>query len=59
MTLRTKTIALVAGEASGDLLGSHLMVAIKEAMPEVRFIGIGGSKMQAAGMQVLYPMEKL
>ena len=59
MTQRTKTIALVAGEASGDLLGSHLMGAIKEAMPEVRFIGIGGSKMQAAGMQVLYPMEKL
>jgi lipid-A-disaccharide synthase len=59
MTQRTKTIALVAGEASGDLLGSHLMVAIREIMPEVRFIGIGGSKMQAAGMQVLYPMEKL
>ncbi len=59
MTQQTKTIALVAGEASGDLLGSHLMLAIKEVMPEVRFIGIGGSKMQAAGMQVLYPMEKL
>lgn len=59
MTQAIKTIALVAGEASGDLLGSHLMLAIKEIMPEVRFIGIGGPKMLAAGMQVLYPMEKL
>ena len=50
---------MVAGEASGDLLASHLMLAIREIMPEVRFIGIGGPKMLAAGMQVLYPMEKL
>ena len=59
MTQAIKTIAMVAGEASGDLLASHLMLAIKEIMPEVRFIGIGGPKMLAAGMQVLYPMEKL
>ena len=59
MSKAIKTIAMVAGEASGDLLASHLMLAIREIMPEVRFIGIGGPKMLAAGMQVLYPMEKL
>ena len=53
------TIGIVAGEASGDLLGSHLMTALKEARPDVKFVGIGGPRMQAAGMEVLFPMEKL
>lgn len=52
-------IGIVAGEASGDLLGSHLMVALKEAHPGIKFVGIGGPKMQSAGMEVLFPMEKL
>ena len=53
------TIGIVAGEASGDLLGSHFMATLKEARPEVRFVGIGGPKMQSEGMEVLFPMEKL
>ncbi len=53
------TIGIVAGEASGDLLGSHLMAALKEARPDIEFVGIGGPKMQSAGMNVLFPMEKL
>jgi lipid-A-disaccharide synthase len=52
-------IGIVAGEASGDLLGSHLMAALKEARPDLQFVGIGGPKMQSAGMEVLFPMEKL
>ncbi len=59
MNKKIKTIAIVAGEASGDLLGSHLMAAIRQAAPNVRFIGIGGPKMQGVGMEVLFPMEKL
>jgi lipid-A-disaccharide synthase len=52
-------IGIVAGEASGDLLGSHLMAALKEARPDLKFVGIGGPKMQSAGMEILFPMEKL
>ena len=54
-----KVIGMVAGEASGDLLGSHLMAALQAKIPGVKFVGIGGPKMQSAGMQVLFPMEKL
>ena len=54
-----KTIALVAGEASGDLLGSHLIKALKQTGTPLSFVGIGGPKMQAAGMDVTFPMEKL
>ena len=59
MSQTIKTIAIVAGEASGDLLASLLMEAIKQAAPNIRFIGIGGPKMQAVGMDVLFPLEKL
>jgi lipid-A-disaccharide synthase len=52
-------IGIVAGEASGDLLGSHLMAALKEARTDLKFVGIGGPKMHDAGMEVLFPMEKL
>jgi lipid-A-disaccharide synthase len=50
---------VVAGEASGDLLGAHLIEALRARLPEARFTGIGGPRMQSAGLEVLYPMEKL
>lgn len=53
------TIGVVAGEASGDLLGAHLMRALREHLPQARFTGIGGPRMQAVGLEALYPMEKL
>jgi len=59
MQQKRVVIGIVAGEASGDLLASHLMAALKEARPGVQFVGIGGPKMQAEGLKVLFPMEKL
>ena len=52
-------IALVAGEASGDLLAAHLISALKRRIPEAIFYGIGGPKMQAQGFNAMVPAEKL
>ncbi len=52
-------IGIVAGEASGDLLGNHLIAALKERRPDLEFVGIAGPKMQAQGAVSLYLMEKL
>jgi lipid-A-disaccharide synthase len=53
------TIGIVAGEASGDLLGSHLIRALKKRRPDIEFVGIAGPKMMAEGAKTLFPMERL
>ncbi len=52
-------IAMVAGEASGDQLAAHLIVALKRSRPGISFYGIGGPKMEREGFDALWPAEKL
>ncbi|MFO1283348.1 MAG: lipid-A-disaccharide synthase [Burkholderiales bacterium] len=53
------TIGIVAGEASGDALGAALIAQTRRRLPDVRFVGIAGPKMAAAGCEVWYPSERL
>ncbi|MDR2215211.1 MAG: lipid-A-disaccharide synthase [Nevskiaceae bacterium] len=50
---------LVAGEASGDLLGASLIQALRERAPQAQFIGVAGPRMKAAGCQALASSEEL
>ncbi len=50
---------MVAGEASGDLHGAHLVEAIHRIDPEVRFFGVGGGGLESQGMEILYPSSSL
>lgn len=55
-----KLIYLVACEASADLLGAHLMTALKaESDGQVRFAGVGGPRMVQAGLQTLFDPDEL
>lgn len=50
---------LVAGEASGDLLGADLIAGLRRRYPGARFAGIGGPRMVAAGLDAWYAAETL
>ena len=53
-------VYLIAGEPSGDLLGSRLMRALKTQMKnQVRFFGVGGETMEAEGLKSLFNIKDL
>lgn len=52
-------VGLVAGEASGDLLGAHFIRALQQRYPHLRAAGIAGPRLAEAGVEAIYPSEKL
>ena len=55
----TCDVALVAGEASGDLLAAQLLGALKQRWPSWHAAGIGGPHMQSEGFEAWWPSDKL
>ena len=51
--------AMVAGEASGDLLAGLLMGGMKARWPELHCVGVGGPKMVEQGFEAWWPHDKL
>ena len=51
--------ALVAGEASGDLLGAGLIERLRERYPDAEFAGVGGDAMRAAGLDAWHDASEL
>ncbi len=56
---RRLRVSIVAGEASGDVLGAGLIQALAVRRPNIEIVGIGGERMKAAGCQSFCPMERL
>jgi lipid-A-disaccharide synthase len=52
-------IYLIAGEASGDVLGGRLMAALLARRPELDFAGVGGEQMARLGLVSRFPMREL
>lgn len=52
-------LGVVAGEASGDLLGAHFIGALKQSCPDLHAAGIAGPRMIEAGVRAIYPSDKL
>jgi lipid-A-disaccharide synthase len=50
---------IVAGEASGDVLGARLMARLRAMRPDISFAGIGGDRMAEQGLESLFPMREL
>jgi len=49
-----KSVMIVAGEASGDIYGARLVMAIKELEPCIEFFGLGGPEMERAGVRIMH-----
>ena len=59
LTTRSPRILIVAGEASGDLHGATLVRELHELVPDLEVMGVGGDRMEASGVELLYHVRHL
>ena len=52
-------IFVIAGEASGDMLGAAFLKDLKALKPDAQIYGIGGPLMEEQGLTSFFPMEEL
>ena len=52
-------VGIIAGEPSGDLLGSNLIAELSKLRSDIEFEGVAGPRMIKEGARTLYPMDRL
>jgi lipid-A-disaccharide synthase len=52
-------VLFITGEASGDSHASNLITSLKKIDPDIKFYGIGGKRMEKAGVKIIYPYDKI
>lgn len=57
--MKRRNVLMIAGEASGDLHGASLIRELKKLDSSLKIFGIGGDKMQAEGMELIYHIDKM
>jgi lipid-A-disaccharide synthase len=57
--MNERRVMIVAGEASGDMHGARLVEAMRLRQPGLRFCGIGGAELAAAGVELLYDASRI
>ncbi|MBK7631441.1 MAG: lipid-A-disaccharide synthase [Ignavibacteriales bacterium] len=57
--MNSKNVLMIAGEASGDLHGAALIRELKKLDDSLKIFGIGGDKMKAEGMELIYHIDKM
>ena len=55
----TKKLMIITGEVSGDLIGAALIKELKSLKPDLHIVGIGGDKMRAEGMELIYHADQM
>jgi lipid-A-disaccharide synthase len=59
MAAQSKQVMLVVGEASGDIHGAHLVRALSDKDPTLRFFGVGGEQLKQTNFEALFDVSKL